>query len=388
VSSYDPKPEDRFTFGLWTVGNTGRDPFGVEVRKALTPVQIVHLLAEVGAWGVNLHDNDLVPIDATPAERDRIVADFKRALADTGLVVPMATTNLFGDPAFKDGAFTANDPQVRAYALHKTLRAIDLGVELGAKVYVFWGGREGTETDSSKSPAEALKHFREALNFLCEYTRDQGYDLKFALEAKPNEPRSNIYLPTTGAMLGFIETLDYPEMVGVNPEVAHEHMAGLNFTHAVAQAWDAGKLFHIDLNDQLFGRYDQDFRFGAEMIKQAFYLVKFLEDVGYNGSRHFDAHAYRTEGAEGVKDFARGCMRTYLILKEKAARFNQDPDIQALLQAIHADDGLLGWLAGGYSRDKAQRLKGWDFDRGALGRRDLRYEKLDQLTIELLLGVR
>lgn len=388
MSSYDPKPEDRFTFGLWTVGNTGRDPFGVEVRKALTPVQIVHLLAEVGAWGVNLHDNDLVPIDATPAERDRIVADFKRALADTGLVVPMATTNLFGDPAFKDGAFTANDPQVRAYALHKTLRAIDLGVELGAKIYVFWGGREGTETDSSKSPAEALKHFREALNFLCEYARDQGYDLKFALEAKPNEPRSNIYLPTTGAMLGFIETLDYPEMVGVNPEVAHEHMAGLNFTHAVAQAWDAGKLFHIDLNDQLFGRYDQDFRFGAEMIKQAFYLVKFLEDVGYNGSRHFDAHAYRTEGAEGVKDFARGCMRTYLILKEKAARFNQDPDIQALLQAIHADDGLLGWLAGGYSRDKAQRLKGWDFDRGALGRRDLRYEKLDQLTIELLLGVR
>lgn len=388
MSSYDPKPEDRFTFGLWTVGNTGRDPFGVEVRKALTPVQIVHLLAEVGAWGVNLHDNDLVPIDATPAERDRIVADFKRALADTGLVVPMATTNLFGDPAFKDGAFTANDPQVRAYALHKTLRAIDLGVELGAKIYVFWGGREGTETDSSKSPAEALKHFREALNFLCEYARDQGYDLKFALEAKPNEPRSNIYLPTTGAMLGFIETLEYPEMVGVNPEVAHEHMAGLNFTHAVAQAWDAGKLFHIDLNDQLFGRYDQDFRFGAEMIKQAFYLVKFLEDVGYNGSRHFDAHAYRTEGAEGVKDFARGCMRTYLILKEKAARFNQDPDIQALLQAIHADDGLLGWLAGGYSRDKAQRLKGWDFDRGALGRRDLRYEKLDQLTIELLLGVR
>ncbi|HMM26758.1 MAG: xylose isomerase [Chloroflexota bacterium] len=388
MGSYDPKPEDRFTFGLWTVGNTGRDPFGVEVRKALTPVQIVHLLAEVGAWGVNLHDNDLVPIDATPAERDRIVADFKRALADTGLVVPMATTNLFADPAFKDGAFTANDPQVRAYALHKTLRAIDLGVELGAKVYVFWGGREGTETDASKSPAEALKHFREALNFLCEYARDQGYDLRFALEAKPNEPRSNIYLPTTGAMLGFIETLDYPEMVGVNPEVAHEHMAGLNFTHTVAQAWDAGKLFHIDLNDQLFGRYDQDFRFGAEMIKQAFFLVKFLEDVGYDGSRHFDAHAYRTEGAEGVKDFARGCMRTYLILKEKAARFNQDPDIQALLQAIQADDGSLGWLSGGYSRDKAQRLKDWTFDRGALGRRDLRYEKLDQLTIELLLGVR
>ncbi len=388
MGSYDPKPEHRFTFGLWTVGNVGRDPFGVEVRAPLTPVEIVHLLAEVGAYGVNLHDNDLIPIDATPAERDRIVADFKRALDETGLVVPMATTNLFTDPAFKDGAFTANDPKVRAYALHKTLRAIDLGVELGAKVYVFWGGREGTETDSSKNAADALKRFREAINFLCEYVRDQGYDLKFALEAKPNEPRSNIYLPTTGAMLGFIETLDHPEMVGVNPEVAHEHMAGLNFMHAVAQAWDAGKLFHIDLNDQLFGRYDQDFRFGAEMIKQAFYLVKFLEDIGYDGSRHFDAHAYRTEGPEGVKDFARGCMRTYLILKEKAARFNQDAEIQALLQEIHADDGSFAWLAGGYDREKANRLKAETFDRAALGGRDLRYERLDQLTIELLLGAR
>lgn len=388
MGSYDPKPEDRFTFGLWTVGSVGRDPFGVEVREPLTPVQIVHLLAEVGAYGVNFHDNDLVPITATPAERDRIVADFKRALDETGVVVPMATTNLFTDPAFKDGAFTSNDPQVRAYALHKTLRAIDMGVELGAKIYVFWGGREGTETDSSKSPADALKHFREALNFLCEYARDQGYDLKFALEAKPNEPRSNIYLPTTGAMLGFIHTLDHPEMVGVNPEVAHEHMAGLNFTHAVAQAWDAGKLFHIDLNDQLFGRYDQDFRFGAEMIKQAFYLVKFLEDVGYDGSLHFDAHAYRTEGPEGVKDFARGCMRTYLILKDKAAQFNQDGEIQALLSEIQAEDPSLSWLAGGYSRDKAQRLKDQAFDRVTLGRRELRYERLDQLTIELLLGVR
>jgi len=358
------------------------------VRAPLTPVEIVHLLAEVGAYGVNLHDNDLIPIDATPAERDRIVADFKRALEETGLVVPMATTNLFTDPAFKDGAFTANDPKVRAYALHKTLRAIDLGVELGAKVYVFWGGREGTETDSSKNAADALKRFREAINFLCEYVLDQGYDLKFALEAKPNEPRSNIYLPTTGAMLGFIETLDHPEMVGVNPEVAHEHMAGLNFMHAVAQAWDAGKLFHIDLNDQLFGRYDQDFRFGAEMIKQAFYLVKFLEDVGYDGSRHFDAHAYRTEGPEGVKDFARGCMRTYLILKEKAAQFNQDAEIQALLREIHADDGSFAWLAGGYNREKANRLKAETFDRAALGARDLRYERLDQLTIELLLGAR
>jgi len=386
--SYQPRPEDRFTFGLWTVGNIGRDPFGGPVRGQISPVEIVHLLAEVGAWGVNFHDNDLVPIDATPAERDRIVADFKKALADTGLVVPMATTNLFTDAAFKDGAFTSNDPKVRAYAMQKTLNAIDLGVELGAKVYVFWGGREGTETDSSKSPLDSGKRFREALNFFCEYALDQGYDLKFALEPKPNEPRSDIYLPTVGAMLGFIATLDHPEMVGVNPEVAHEHMAGLNFTHAVAQAWDAGKLFHIDLNDQLFGRYDQDFRFGAVMLKQAFYLVKFLEDVGYSGSRHFDAHAYRTEDYEGVKNFARGCMRTYLILKEKAARFNADPEIQALLAEINADDGAHHYLSGGYTREKAAQLKAETFDRTALGARGLPYEQLDQLTVEVLLGVR
>ncbi len=321
---YQPKAEHKFTFGLWTVGNIGRDPFGEPVRQPLSPVEIVQLLAEVGAYGVNFHDNDLVPIDATPAERDRIVRDFKAALLQTGLVVPMATTNLFTDPVFKDGAFTANDPRVRAYALQKTMRAIDLGVECGAKVYVFWGGREGVETDAAKNPAEGLKRFREALNFLCDYAQGQGYDLKFALEPKPNEPRGDIYLATVGAALGFITTLDHPEMVGLNPEVAHEHMAGLNFLHAVAQAWDAGKLFHIDLNDQAFGRYDQDFRFGSVNLKSAFFLVKFLEDVGYAGSRHFDAHAYRTEDYAGVKDFARGCMRSYLILKEKAAHFNAD----------------------------------------------------------------
>jgi xylose isomerase len=386
--SYRPKAEDKFTFGLWTVGNVGRDPFGEPVRHKLSPVELVHLLADVGAYGVNFHDNDLVPIDATPVEKDHIVADFKKALADTGLVVPMATTNLFGDPTFKDGAFTANDPKVRAYALQKTMNAIDLGVELGAKIYVFWGGREGTETDASKNPLDAGKRFREALNFLTGYAVDNDYDLKFALEAKPNEPRSDIYLPTTGAMLGFIATLDRPEMVGVNPEVAHEHMAGLNFTHAVAQAWDAGKLFHIDLNDQAFGRYDQDFRFGAVNLKSAFFLVKFLEDVGYSGSRHFDAHAYRTEDYEGVKDFARGCMRTYLILKEKAARWNEDPDIQALLAEINADDGTMAPFSGPYSASKASALKAVSFDRRALGERGLPYEKLDQLTVELLLGAR
>jgi xylose isomerase len=385
---YQPQPEHKFTFGLWTVGNMGRDPFGEPVRERMTPVEIVHLLAEVGAFGVNLHDNDLVPIDATSAERDRIVAEFKKALSDTGLVVPMATTNLFSDPAFKDGAFTSNDPKVRAYALQKTMRAIDLGVELGAKVYVFWGGREGVESDAAKNPLDAGKRFREAINFLCEYVMDHHYDLKFALEAKPNEPRGDIYLPTTGAMLGFIATLDHPAMVGVNPEVAHEHMAGLNFMHAVAQAWDAGKLFHIDLNDQAFGRYDQDLRFGSNNIKSAFFLVKFLEEVGYAGSRHFDAHAYRTENYEGVKDFARGCMRTYLILKEKARRFNADPEIQALLNEIQADDPGLAAFWGGYTREKAAGVKAHAFDRVVLGKRGLYSERLDQLTIELLLGVR
>jgi xylose isomerase len=385
---YQPRPEHKFTFGLWTVGSIGRDPFGGPVREPLSPVELVHLLAEVGAYGVNFHDNDLVPIDATPAERDRIVADFKKALQATGLVVPMATTNLFSDPAFKDGAFTANDPQVRAYALQKTLNAIDLGVELGAKVYVFWGGREGVETDAAKNPVAAIQRNREAMNFFCAYVLDKKYDLKLALEAKPNEPRSDLYNPTTGHMLAFIATLDHPDMVGVNPEVAHEHMAGLNFMHGVAQAWEAGKLFHIDLNDQAFGRYDQDLRFGSNNIKSAFFLVKFLEDVGYAGSRHYDAHAYRTEDYEGVKDFARGCMRTYLILKEKAAQFNADQEIQALLAEINADDGSMKAYQGAYTAAKAAALRARTFDRPALGRRGLAYERLDQLTVELLLGVR
>ncbi|MGB0385712.1 MAG: xylose isomerase [Ardenticatenaceae bacterium] len=385
---YTPQAEHKFTFGLWTVGNIGRDPFGEPVRRVLSPVELVHLLGEVGAYGVNFHDNDLVPIDATAAERDKIVRDFKQALADTGVVVPMATTNLFSDPAFRDGAFTSNDPKVRAYALQKTMNAIDLGVEMGAKIYVFWGGREGTETDASKDPITAIKRSREAMNFLCEYVIDQGYDLKFALEAKPNEPRGDIYNATTGNMLAFIETLDHSEMVGVNPEVAHEHMAGLNFTHHVAQAMEAGKLFHIDLNDQAFGRYDQDFRFGSVNLKSAFFLVKLLEDNGYGGSKHFDAHAYRTSDYEDVKAFARGCMRTYLILKEKAARFHADAEIQALLAEINADDGSMDPYTGNYSPAKAAALRAHTFDRAALGKRGQPYERLDQLVVELLLGVR
>jgi xylose isomerase len=388
MSDYTPKPEHKFTFGLWTVGNRGADPFGSAVRPHKTAAELVYLLAEVGAYGVNFHDNDLIPIDATPLEAEAIKRDFRKALADTNLVVPMATTNLFYDPIFKDGAFTSNDSKVRAYALQKTMNAIDLGVEFGAKVYVFWGGREGTETDSSKSAIASIKRSREAMNFLCEYALDKKYDLKFALEAKPNEPRGDIYNPTTGHMLAFIESLDHPEMVGVNPEVAHEHMSGINFMHGVAQAWEAGKLFHIDLNDQYPGRYDQDLRFGSRDIKAAFYLVRFLEDVGYQGSRHFDAHAYRTEDYEGVKDFARGCMRTYLILKEKAARFNKDKEIQELLAEINTTDRSMDQYFGKFSRAKARTLKAQPFDRAAISSKGLKYERLDQLTIDLLLGTR
>ena len=388
MSNFIPQPKHKFTFGLWTVGNVGRDPFGEPVRQALSPAEIVYLLGEVGAYGVNFHDNDLIPIDATPNEAAAIKKAFHKALDDTGLVVPMATTNLFSDPIFRDGAFTSNDPKVRTYALQKTMNAIDLGVEFGAKTYVFWGGREGTETDAGKNALDAGKWFREALNFLTEYVIDQEYDLKFALEPKPNEPRGDIYLPTVGAMLGFIATLDHPEMVGLNPEVAHEHMAGLNFVHHVAQAWDAGKLFHIDLNDQAIGRYDQDFRFGAVNLKSAFFLVKFLEDVGYDGSRHFDAHAYRSSDYEDVKAFARGCMRTYLILKEKAAQWNAYAEIQELLAVIKVDDGSMDAYKGAYSSEKAAALKAHASDRKAIAAKGQPYERLDQLTVELLLGVR
>ena len=388
MSDYTPKSEHKFTFGLWTVGNRGSDPFGSVVREHKSPAELVRLLGEVGAYGVNFHDNDLIPIDATPAEADAIKKEFRKALDETGLVVPMATTNLFADPVFKDGAFTSNDPKVRAFALQKTMKAIDLGVEFGAKVYVFWGGREGTESDAAKDPITAIKRSREAMNFLCDYVLDKKYDLKFALEAKPNEPRGDIYNATTGHMLAFIGTIDHPEMVGVNPEVAHEHMAGLNFVHGVAQAMEAGKLFHIDLNDQAFGRYDQDFRFGAVNLKSAFFLVKLLEDNKYDSSRHFDAHAYRTEDYEGVKDFARGCMRTYLILKEKAARWNADKEIQELVAEINSDDGSMNRYFGKYSTDKANALKAQSFDRSAIAGRGLKYERLDQLTVEVLLGVR
>jgi len=397
---YTPRPEHHFTFGLWTVGNRGRDPFGDAVRASIAPARILERLSQLGAYGVNLHDNDLVPIDASPAERDRIVREFKAALDGTGLRVPMATTNLFYDPVFKEGAFTSNDARVRAYALQKTMRSMDLGVELGAKTYVFWGGREGVETNASKSPGDALKRFREALNFLCEYALARKYDLRFALEAKPNEPRGDLFLPTSGHMLAFIYTLDHPDMVGLNPEVAHEQMPGLDFSHVVGQALEAGKLFHIDLNGQKPGRYDQDLRFASEDQKGAFFLVKLLEDAGWPGMRHFDSHAYRTEDEEGVWDFAYYSMRSYLILKEKVRRFNEDAEIQGLLAALREMDRAplgvgVGVGDGGtisrplrYSEEAAAALLGHSFDLDALRARGFRYELLDQLTTEILLGVR
>lgn len=384
--AYTPKPEHHFTFGLWTVGNIGRDPFGDPVRPAIPPTRIVEKLSELGAYGVNLHDNDLIPASASAAERDRIVKEFKAALSATGMRVPMATTNLFSDPVFRDGAFTSSDARVRAFALQKAMRAIDLGIELGATTYVFWGGREGVETNAAKDVRSALGWFRDALNFLCAYVRDQGYDLKFALEAKPNEPRGDIFLPTTGHMLAFIYTLDHPDMVGLNPETAHEVMAGLDFSHGVAQALDAGKLFHIDLNGQKPGRFDQDLRFGSDDPKAAFFLVKLLEDAGWEGMRHFDSHAYRTEDEAGVWDFALGSMRMYLIFKEKVRQFNEDQEIQSLLRALEQRGG--GRKHKAFTRDGAQALKNEAFDLQPMREQGYAYERLDQLTMELLLGVR
>jgi xylose isomerase len=383
-----PQPSDKFTFGLWTVGNPGRDPFGEPTRQPLQPTYIVEKLAALGAYGVSLHDNDLVPVGASAREQDRIVTEFRQALSDHNLKVTMATTNLFTDPVFKDGAFTSPDARVRAYALQKTLRAMDLGAELGAATYVFWGGREGAEVDAGCNTLDALKHFRDALNFLCDYSESQGYGFRFALEPKPNEPRGDIYLPTVGAALGFIATLEKPEHFGVNPEFAHDTMAGLSFPHAVAQAIDAGKLFHIDLNDQKPGRFDQDLRFGAENLKGAFFTVKLLEDSGYSGPRHFDAHALRTEDEAGVWDFAAGCMKTYLILKEKVQQFNEDKEIQDLISAYKVRDEQLEALSKGFSEENAERLKNHTFDLEALRSRGPGLERLDQLTVELLMGVR
>lgn len=388
TDSFQPQPSDHFTFGLWTVGNPGRDAWGDPVRPPLDPVETVHQLAGLGAYGVNFHDGDLVPHDASARERDVIVRRFRRALQDSGLCVPMATTNLFSHPVFKDGAFTSNDRSVRRYALAKTMDAIDLGVELGATTFVMWGGREGVEAEAAKDPRAALDRYREAVDLLCAYVLENGYELRFALEPKPNEPRGDTWLPTVGHMLAFITELAHPEMVGVNPETAHETMSGLNFTHAVAQALWHGKLFHIDLNAQRAGKYDQDLRFGSEGVREAFYTVKLLEDSGWTGMRHFDAHAYRTESVDGVWDFARGCMRTYLILREKARRFADDREILEAQKLVQFN-GLSTPTAS--EEDAAKALVGIRTEVHDLNELEARgggHERLDQLVTELLLGVR
>jgi xylose isomerase len=380
-----PRPEHRFTFGLWTVGNPGADPFGGPTRPPLDPVDSVRRLAELGAWGVSLHDEDLIPYRSSAAERDRIVARFSAALEETGLGVGMATTNLFGHPAFKDGAFTSNDRGVRRAAIGKAMSSIDLGAELGAEVYVFWGGREGTESGVAKDPRDALERYREAIDVLCEYAIGQGYDMRFAMEPKPNEPRGDLLLPTVGHALHFITTLQNPDMVGVNPEVAHETMAGLSIHHGVGQALWAGKLFHIDLNGQRIGRYDQDFRFGAEDLKEAFLLVRLLERAGYTGPRHFDAHAYRNEDPDGVWEFAAGCMRTYLALAEAARRFDALPEASEALAAA-GTPGLAEPTVG--ADDRPETLKAQAARLDELAVRGYANERLDQIVVDVLLGVR
>jgi xylose isomerase len=388
MGGFEPKKSDKFTFGLWTLQNSGRDPFGDPTRPGYAPIEMLEKLSDSGAYGVNLHDHDLLGFGKSATEEDRIVSEFKTALENTGLCVPMATTNLFTHPVFRDGAFTSNDPKVRAFAYRKVMRSMDIGHALGAKVYVFWGGREGAEVDAGKDAVVAVKRMRDAMNFLCEYSLAQGYDYRFALEAKPNEPRGDIYLPTTGAMLGFIATLEHPEMVGVNPEVAHETMAGLNFYHAVAQAVDAGKLFHIDLNGQKPGRFDQDLRFGQEDAKNAFFLVRLLENYGFQGMRHFDAHPLRTATDDNdILAFAKGCMRSYLILKEKARQFDADPHVQELLAQLNPVDADADTLLTGYTPEKARSLKEMPMDPDAISARPLPYEQLDQKVFDILMGV-
>ncbi|HEY4418087.1 MAG TPA: xylose isomerase [Pseudonocardia sp.] len=391
-----PTREDRFSFGLWTVGWPARDPFGDATRPALDPVQTVHKLSELGAWGVTFHDDDLIPFGADAAERDRIVTRFKAALAETGLVVPMMTTNLFTHPVFKDGAFTSNDRGVRRFALRKVIRNLDLAAELGAKTYVFWGGREGAEVDSGKDIAAALDRYREGIDMLAAYVKEQGYGIRFAIEPKPNEPRGDILLPTLGHALAFIAELEHSDIVGVNPEVGHEQMAGLNYTAGIAQALWAGKLFHIDLNGQRGIKYDQDLVFGHGDLLNAFSTVDLLENGApgggprYDGPRHFDYKPLRTEDVEGVWASAAANMSTYLLLKERAAAFRADPEVaEALAVAGVADLAKPTLNAGETVADlKADRSAYEDYDAVKAGERGYGYVRLNQLAVEHLLGAR
>ncbi|MDB1090119.1 xylose isomerase [Streptomyces sp. ACA25] len=388
--TYQPTPSDKFTFGLWTVGWQGRDPFGDATRDALDPVESVTRLAELGAHGVTFHDDDLIPFGASEAEREGHIKRFREALDATGMKVPMATTNLFTHPVFKDGAFTANDRDVRRYALRKTMRNIDLAAELGAETYVAWGGREGAESGAAKHVPGALDRLKEAFDLLADYVTEQGYGLRFALEPKPNEPRGDILLPTVGHALAFIERLERPELFGVNPETGHEQMAGLNFAHGIAQALWAGKLYHIDLNGQNGIKFDQDLRFGAGDLRGAFWLVDLLESEGYDGPKHFDFKPARTEGTDGVWASAAGCMRNYLILKERATAFRADPEVQQALRDSRLDELARPTLEPG---ETAASLRGdrsafEDFDVEAAARRGMGFERLDQLAMDHLLGAR
>ena len=388
----EPRPtrEDKFSFGLWTVGWPARDPFGDATRPPLDPVESVHRLAELGAYGVTFHDDDLLPFGADGDQRERHIKRFREALEETGLVVPMATTNTFTHPVFRDGAFTANDRDVRRYAVRKIMRNLDLAAELGAHTYVFWGGREGAETDAAKDVRVALDRYKEGLDLLCQYVLDRGYGLKFAIEPKPNEPRGDILLPTVGHALAFIGSLEHADMVGLNPEVGHEQMAGLNFVHGIAQALWHGKLFHIDLNGQHGAKYDQDLVFGHGDVKSAFFLVDLLERGGYQGPRHFDYKPPRTEDPDDVWVSAAANMRTYLLLRQRAAAFRADPAVQAAMAAARVPELAAPTLAEGETWEdlRGDRSAFEDFDVGAAGRRGMHYAALDQLAVEHLLGAR
>ncbi|MER5650132.1 xylose isomerase [Streptosporangium sp. NPDC002524] len=382
MSAYTPKPEDRFTFGLWTVGWQARDPFGDASRAPLDPAESVHRLAELGAYGVTFHDDDLLAVEP---DRDRAIANFKKALAETGLKVPMATTNLFTHPVFKDGGFTSNDRDVRRYALRKVIRNVDLAAELGATTYVCWGGREGAESGAAKDIRAALSRYKESMDLLTSYVIEQGYDIRFAIEPKPNEPRGDILLPTIGHALAFINELEHSDRVGLNPEVGHEEMAGLNFAHGIAQALWHGKLFHIDLNGQHGPRYDQDLIFGHGDVKNAFFLVDLLENGGYDGPRHFDYKPLRTEDSEDVWVSAAANMRTYLILKEKVAAFRADPEVAEALAASKVAELSEPTLAPG---ETIADLNRDDFDLDAVAARGFHFTRLNQLAMDYLLGVR
>jgi len=383
--TYTPTPADKFTFGLWTVGWQARDPFGDATRDALDPVRTVKELAARGAYGVTFHDDDLIPFGSDDSNRRTHIDRFKKALDETGMKVPMATTNLFSHPVFKDGALTSNDKDIRRYAIRKVMRNIDLAVELGAKIYVCWGGREGAESESSKDAYVALDRYREGFNILGQYVLDNKYDIKFAIEPKPNEPRGDIFLPTIGHALGFISTLEHPELVGLNPEVGHEQMANLNFVHGIAQALWQKKLFHIDLNGQRGPKYDQDFVFGHGDLKNAFFLVDLLERYGYDGMRHFDYKPVRTENDNGVWESATANMRMYLILKERAKAFRSDPRV---IEAMK-NSNIPGLEEPTLSAGESWRDLGKDsFDVEAAGKRGYNYEALDQLAMEHLMGVK